>query len=157
VYYVIQTLMVTPQFWFSVMIVCVICLVPEIIFRYVVRMYVKPSRLNVIEELEHVYPQKREKFVMQIQQHLQKQQQKDNQEHEEDAKETTQAGFLGFAEFQLDPSHPDYVMSEKAKMDITRRKPARRKRRKIMQMFGRPTKDKGDTKGNDKKQQKKRY
>jgi len=120
VYYVSQKTFGIMQFWLAIICTPILCMFPEIIFKYLMRMYIAPTRLHVIEELEHVYPSKRDKFVNSIEMHLQKQQQKNTQKHEEEVHALHAQGFLGFAEFHLDPSHPDYVMSEEQYMAAVR-------------------------------------
>merc|ERR1719510_1901186 len=43
--------MAMPQWWFIIIIAVILALSPEILYKYIQRMYV-PTRLNVIEELE---------------------------------------------------------------------------------------------------------
>merc|ERR1719461_355782 len=50
IYGVPGTAMAMPQFWFVIIAATIICLAPEILYKYVKRMYL-PTRLDVIEEL----------------------------------------------------------------------------------------------------------
>eukprot|EP01084_Bolivina_argentea_P111402 198774_1 len=109
-----------PQYWFVVILANILCLSPEILYKYIKRMY-KPTRLNVIEELE-LYEPKRKKFISEIHAHQQKERQTEEAQHEEDAA-TAQQTHLGFSEFQVGKDHPDYVMSQQKYMNLAMKKP----------------------------------
>ena len=53
-----------PQWWFTIVIACTLSMIPDILYKYVKRMYL-PTRLDMIEELE-LYPPKRDKFISRI-------------------------------------------------------------------------------------------
>ncbi|ETO34941.1 hypothetical protein RFI_02132 [Reticulomyxa filosa] len=71
IYQVAQHAFKMPIFWFIVMFAVSLCIVPEILFRYVRRMYF-PTRLNIVEELEN-NPTLRTRFLNEIKAHLQQQ------------------------------------------------------------------------------------
>jgi len=53
-----------PQWWFTAVIACTLSMTPDILYKYIKRMYL-PTRLDMIEELE-LYPPKRKKFIDRI-------------------------------------------------------------------------------------------
>ena len=50
-----------PQWWFTAVIACTLSMIPDVLYKYIKRMYL-PTRLDMIEELE-LYPPKRKKFI----------------------------------------------------------------------------------------------
>merc|ERR1712130_212969 len=107
---------------FIIIIATVLCLAPEILYKYIKRMYL-PSRLNVIEELES-YKAKRAQFISEIHSFQQKEKQfLDNKHDEEAASENNKRSHLGFSEFQVGKDHPDFVMSQHRYMNLAMKKP----------------------------------
>ncbi len=70
-----------PQWWFIILIATVLALAPELLYKYIQRMYL-PTRLNVIEELE-LYQPKRKQFIAEIHAFQQKEKQITDEQHEE--------------------------------------------------------------------------
>jgi len=136
----------TPQWWFIIIMASVICLAPEIIYKYVRRMYL-PSRLNVIEELE-MYKGKRKQFISEIYAHQQKEKLITDNQHDEDAARANSGNHLGFSEFQVDKNSADFVMSQHRYMKLAMKKPRFSHLKKIVMMKKKenktsPNKEKG--------------
>eukprot|EP01083_Nonionella_stella_P154256 496795_1 len=129
IYGVPQMGMSMPQWWFIIILASILSLAPEILYKYIQRMYV-PTRLDVIEELE-AYPSKRKQFISEIHTYQQKEKQISDQQHTEDAA-TAQQTHLGFSEFQVGKDHPDYVMSQHRYMNLAMKKPRFSHLRKIL-------------------------
>ena len=127
-----------PQWWFIIILATVLALAPEILYKYIQRMYL-PTRLNVIEELE-LYKNKRKQFINEIHTYQQKEKQITDQQHDEDAA-TAQQTHLGFSEFQVGKDHPDYVISQHRYMNLAMRKPRFSHLRKILKKKGSSTVD----------------
>eukprot|EP01084_Bolivina_argentea_P041622 76815_1 len=121
--------MSTPQWWFIIILASILALAPEILYKYIQRMYL-PTRLNIIEELE-LYKNKRKQFISEIHTYQQKEKQITDQQHNEDAA-TAQQTHLGFSEFQVGKDHPDYVISQHRYMNLAMRKPRFSHLRKIL-------------------------
>eukprot|EP00483_Globobulimina_turgida_P009091 UN09109 len=121
--------MSTPQFWFIIVLATILALAPEILYKYIHRMYI-PSRLNVIQELE-LYENKRKQFISEIHAYQQKEKQITDQQHD-DLAATAQQTHLGFSEFQVGKDHPDYVMSQHRYMNLAMKKPRFSHLRKIL-------------------------
>jgi phospholipid-transporting ATPase len=123
IYQVAQVSMELPIFWFTVLFGVALCLVPEVLVRYVLRTY-WPTRLNVIEELES-YPELRAKFIEQIREY----QNKEAQDAKQQKGVAEGREHLGFTEFQVDKESPDYIMSQSQFMMAANTKKARGIRR----------------------------
>jgi len=82
----------TPQFWFIIIMATILALAPEILYKYLQRMYI-PSRLNVIEELE-LYQNKRKQFISEIHAYQQKEKQITDQQHDEEAATAQQTRMI---------------------------------------------------------------
>merc|ERR1711920_136846 len=119
------TMTATPQFWFIIIAATILCLAPEILYKYVRRMYL-PSRLNVIEELES-YKGKRKQFISEILSFQQKEKEILDNKHDEDAaarhKSQSNRSHLGFSEFAVGKDSPHYVMSQQRYMKLAMKKP----------------------------------
>ncbi|ETO23478.1 hypothetical protein RFI_13704 [Reticulomyxa filosa] len=76
IYQVAQYAFRMPVMWFIVMFIVWLCVFPELVFRYIRRMYF-PTRLHVIEELER-YSELRANFIDDVKQHLAQQALKSN-------------------------------------------------------------------------------
>ena len=70
-----------PQWWFIILIATVLALAPELLYKYIQRMYL-PTRLDVIEELE-LYEPKRKQFIAEIHAFQQKEKQMTDEQHQE--------------------------------------------------------------------------
>ena len=132
IYQVAQVSMELPIFWFAVLFAVAICLVPEVLFRYVMRTYF-PTRLNIIEELES-YPELKAKFVDQIKRHMAKQDQVSQGRDDLDkAVKGAEVKHLGYTEFQVDRHSPDYIMSQSQYMRAANHKKKPRGFRRLLQ------------------------
>ncbi len=118
-----------PQWWFINLIALTLAMVPDILNKYIKRMYL-PTRLDVIEELE-LYHQKRTRFISEIKAYQQKEKQITDDRHNE-AAATAQQTHLGFSEFQVGRDHADFVMSQHRYMNLAMRKPRFSHLRKIL-------------------------
>jgi len=122
-----------PQFWFTNVIACTLCMIPDVLYKYVKRMYL-PTRLDMIEELE-LYPPKREKFISRIRKHQRRMARESIVQQEEDIANGQQT-HLGYSDFQVGHDHPDYVMSQKRYLDLAMNKPRFSQVRRIVQNIG---------------------
>lgn len=118
-----------PQFWFIVLIALTLALVPDVLYKYVRRMYL-PKRIDVIEELE-LYADKRAQFISEIKAYQQKEKQLTDAQHQDEVRDS-QPRHLGFSEFQVGRDHADYVMSQHRYMNLAMRKPRFSHLRKIL-------------------------
>ncbi|ETO37054.1 hypothetical protein RFI_00007 [Reticulomyxa filosa] len=146
IYQVAQHAFKMPVFWFIIMFAVSLCVVPEVLYRYIRRMYF-PTRLHVIQELES-YPDLRTKFLNEIKSHLQQQESvtKGGEEVKSRERYVLMREYIhiyvymyidmGFAEFQVDKNHPDYVMSQSTYMKAV----SSGRRKGFRKLFGRKDK-----------------
>jgi len=129
--------MAMPQWWFITVIALTLAMIPDVLYKYITRMYL-PTRLNMIEELE-LYPPKRKKFIDRIRKNQRRMARESVIQQEEDIANGQQT-HLGYSDFQVGHDHPDYVMSQKHYLDLAMNKPRFSQIRRIVSGIKKKTK-----------------